>query len=82
MNTLSIPVPKSQSCPQQSMWRRKGLWIAFAVVALPAAAVSFFGWGGIAKALPYTLILACPAMHFLMCRNQKPSRAGDGAAPK
>ncbi|MDP3857734.1 MAG: DUF2933 domain-containing protein [Stagnimonas sp.] len=58
------------------------MWIALAVATLLAAAVSFLGWGGMAKALPYALILACPAMHLFMCRNDKSSQARDDAAPR
>lgn len=81
MKTLSVPVHNQQSCPQQSNWRRGGLWIAFAVAMLLAVAVSFVGWGGAAKALPYALILACPAMHLFMCRKDKSSQASGQRPP-
>lgn len=82
MKTLDLPTHNQQSCRQPSIWRRKGLWIALAVATLLAVTVSLVGWGGVAKALPYALILACPAMHFFMCRKNKSPQAGDNAASR
>lgn len=82
MKTLNIPADNQQSCQQPGIWRRKGLWIALAVAALLAVAASFVGWGAMAKALPYALILACPAMHFFMCRKNKSPQAGDDTASR
>lgn len=83
MNTLPVPAAdKPQSFTPTLSSRRVGLWIAAAVALLLAAAVSFFGWSSLVKALPYALILACPAMHLFMCHAHKSRQSGEEAAPR
>lgn len=52
--------------------RRKGLWAgAVAIALLGAVLASGVSWASIVTFAPYLLILACPAMHLLMCRSHK-----------
>ncbi len=77
MNTLMTPLSEKDqpsSCSSKKSGLRKyGLWIVLAVIASTATAAAFFGltWQAVGKYLPFALILACPAMHLLMCRNHK-----------
>lgn len=73
---------QAPACSQKSVLRRYGLWIAVAIAASIAAGASLFGltWHTVGKYLPFALVLACPAMHLFMCRNQKSGGRNDDPA--
>ena len=64
-------------------WYQKAVWPAAAAIVILGAGLALgVSWASMVKFSPYLLFLACPAMHFFMCRSQKssPDKA-DAPAP-
>ncbi|MGG5822917.1 DUF2933 domain-containing protein [Falsiroseomonas sp. HW251] len=56
--------------------------IAFIAVALAFAVSQLDLTGGLAGALPYVVMLACPAVHLLVIHRHQHAGCNHGAAPK